>query len=188
MKTAVECATAFVPDVEVVEESAIRNQNPKAMALTSDGVIYLSDTIPERLSVAVAYHEVVHAIKQRGNQAYLDFLDTIGERVNLAGDQSGVLDIVVKSRFSGKTFFELTYPELDVVYDELNAVIWGCYKDDPENARAQFADAFTDYDAYIAELDAIMEEARRQNQTPGRRAAWGRRRLGLSGPGQRLHG
>ena len=57
--------------------------------------------------------------------------------------------------------------ELDTVYDELNALVWGYYKADPENARAQFAGVFQDYDAYIQELYTIMEGARPtvENQT-----------------------
>ena len=54
---------------------------------------------------------------------------------------------------------DLNLNELDIAYDELNAVIWGYHKADPENARAQFAGVFRDYDAYIRELDAIMEAA-----------------------------
>ena len=55
--------------------------------------------------------------------------------------------------------FDLSTKELDTVYDELNALVWGYHKADPENARAQFSGVFRDYDTYIRELDAIMEEA-----------------------------
>ena len=64
---------------------------------------------------------------------------------------------------------DLNLNELDIAYDELNAVIWGYHKADPENARAQFAGVFRDYDAYIRELDAIMEaaaQAMEAGQTP----------------------
>lgn len=63
--------------------------------------------------------------------------------------------------------FDLSMEELDTVYDELNALVWGYYKADPENARAQFAGVFQDYDAYIQELYTIMEGARPtvENQT-----------------------
>ena len=160
MVRAVDEVSAYVPDVHIVEHGALKSHNDKALALTSDGVIYLSDAIPAELSVSVPFHEIVHAAKQRGYGAYIDFISTFGERVNVGGDPSGVLDLVIESRYPGKTLFDLTGREIDTVYDELNAVVWGFYKDDPANARAKFAEVFTDYDGYIAEQDAIMEGAR----------------------------
>lgn len=78
-----------------------------------------------------------------------------------------LLDLVVDARFAGKSIMDLTPEEAAIAYDELNALVWGYYKADPENARAQFSGAFQDYDAYIQELDTIMEGARQpvENQT-----------------------
>ena len=119
------------------------------------------------MSAVVPNHEIIHALKQRGNEAYRSFVDTVGERIAYTGDPTGVLDVVIESRYPGKTLFDLSMEELDTVYDELNALVWGYYKADPENARAQFAGVFQDYDAYIQELDTIMEGARQpvENQT-----------------------
>lgn len=160
-------AKAYTPDAVVVEDSVIKAHRPNTLGLTSDGVIYLSDAIPEELSAVVPNHEIIHALKQRGNEAYRSFVDTVGERIAYTGDPTGVLDVVIESRYPGKTLFDLSMEELDTVYDELNALVWGYYKADPENARAQFSGAFQDYDAYIQELDTIMEGARQpvENQT-----------------------
>lgn len=160
-------AKAYTPDAVVVEDSVIKAHRPNTLGLTSDGVIYLSDAIPEELSAVVPNHEIIHALKQRGNEAYRSFVDTVGERIAYTGDPTGVLDVVIESRYPGKTLFDLSMEELDTVYDELNALVWGYYKADPENARAQFAGVFQDYDAYIQELDTIMEGARQpvENQT-----------------------
>lgn len=160
-------AKAYTPDAVVVEDSVIKAHRPNTLGLTSDGVIYLSDAIPEELSAVVPNHEIIHALKQRGNEAYRSFVDTVGERIAYTGDPTGVLDVVIESRYPGKTLFDLSMEELDTVYDELNALAWGYYKADPENARAQFAGVFQDYDAYIQELDTIMEGARQpvENQT-----------------------
>lgn len=160
-------AKAYTPDAVVVEDSVIKAHRPNTLGLTSDGVIYLSDAIPEELSAVVPNHEIIHALKQRGNEAYRSFVDTVGERIAYTGDPTGVLDVVIESRYPGKTLFDLSMEELDTVYDELNALVWGYYKADPENARAQFAGVFQDYDAYIQELDTIMEGARPtvENQT-----------------------
>ena len=109
----------------------------------------------------VSYHEVVHAVKQRGSVEYKAFLGAVGGRLNF---QSPSLDFVLhtvrKSRFGERGFFDLSPSEVDTVFDELNALVWGHFKADPEHARAEFGGVFTDFDGYIAELDAIMEGAR----------------------------
>ena len=142
-----------------MEDSAIKAKSPSAWAITSGGVVYLSDNIPEELGDAVGFHEAVHAAKQNENARYLDFLDTVyGRLAHQVESSSWVLDLLSKQRFR-KPFMELTTKQVDSVYDELNALVWGYHKADPENARAQFAGMFRDYDAYIRELDGIMESA-----------------------------
>ncbi len=149
-----------MPNVFTVDDATLKGRNPNAWAITSDGTIYISDAIPAELADVVGYHEVIHAVKQNGNRNYLDFADTVGSRINLANAQPMALELVVQSRYPGKTLLDLSADELDTVYDELNALVWGYHKADPENARAQFAGVFQDYDAYIRELDAILEQAR----------------------------
>lgn len=160
-------AKQYAPDVFVVDDATIKSKNPSAWALTSGGKIYISDAVPENLADVIGYHESVHALKQRGSQQYNSFMNQIGERLNYGEDADQVLGIILQSRLKGKSILDLTMDELDTAYDELNAVIWGYHKADPENARAQFSGAFQDYDAYIQELDTIMEGARQpvENQT-----------------------
>lgn len=86
-------------------------------------------------------------------------LDHRGERTQ------DILDLVVESRFPGKNILDLTTEEALVAYDELNALVWGYYKADPDNARTQFAGVFRDYDGYIRLLDGVME-AGRMVETP----------------------
>ena len=152
-------ARQYAPDVFVVDNNAIKSRSPSAWALTSDGKIYISDAVPENLADVVGYHESVHALKQRGSQQYEDFVSQIGERLNYGEYADRVLGIILQSRLKGKSILDLTVDELDTAYDELNAVVWGYHKADPENARAQFSGVFRDYDAYIRELDGIMEGA-----------------------------
>lgn len=160
-------AKQYAPDVFVVDDATIKSKNPSAWALTSGGKIYISDAVPENLADVIGYHESVHALKQRGSQQYNSFMNQIGERLNYGEDADQVLGIILQSRLKGKSILDLTMDELDTAYDELNAVIWGYHKADPENARAQFSGAFQDNDAYIQELDTIMEGARQpvENQT-----------------------
>ena len=139
----------------------LKEKFPGAWAVTSDGVIYLSDSIPDALADVVGHHEVVHAVKQRGSSEYQALLDDVGGRINYRDKTAKkVMDAILNSRFRGKSFFDLSPAEIKTAYDEMNALVWGYYKADPEHARAEFGGVFTDYDGYIAELDAIMEGAR----------------------------
>ena len=67
---ALEQIRAYTPDVVVVDDPTLQAHRPNALGLTSDGTIYLSDAIPEELSVVVPSHEIVHLLKQRKNKIY----------------------------------------------------------------------------------------------------------------------
>ena len=77
----------------------------------------------------------------------------------------GFLELISEGKaYQQKDFFDLSMEELDDLFDELNALVWGYHKVSPEHAREQFGGIFTDYEAYIEELDAIMERARQRNE------------------------
>lgn len=155
---AAENAGRYGTDAFVVEDAAIKERNPNAWALTSGGNIYISDSIPAELADVVGYHEAVHAAKQKGDTQYLNLLEDTGEHIEFGSNQAQkVLGVILKRRFPGKGLADLSQDQINTIFDELNAVVWGYHKADPENARAQFADMFQDYDRYIADLDAAME-------------------------------
>ena len=164
---AAENAGRYGTDAFVVEDAAIKERNPNAWALTSGGNIYISDSIPAELADVVGYHEAVHAARQRGQEQYSDFLDKTGDYIDLqSGRAKQVLNVILESRFTGRSLASLNSAERERAYDELNAVVWGFHKADQENAREQFADMFQDYDAYIADLDAAMESGA-EPEVPG---------------------
>lgn len=156
---AVENAGRYGADAFVVEDAAIKGKNPNAWALTSGGSVYISDSVPEELAGVVGYHEAVHAARQQGQAQYRDFLENTGDYIDFTSNQAAeIMDMILGRRFPGReSLLDLTQREQDIAFDELNALVWGYHKADPENARAQFADMFQDYDAYIADLDAAME-------------------------------
>ena len=145
----------------MVEDAAIKEKNPNAWALTSGGSVYISDSVPEELAGVVGYHEAVHAARQQGQAQYRDFLENTGDYIDFTSNQSAeIMDMILGRRFPGReSLLDLTQREQDIAFDELNALVWGYHKADPENARAQFTDMFQDYGAYIADLDAAMESA-----------------------------
>ena len=164
---AVENTGRYGADAFVVEDSAIKERSPGSWALTSGGRIYISDSVPADLADVVGYHEAIHAAKQTGNQQYRDFVDDVGGYIDFQSDRAAyVLGLVTEDRFPGKDLMDLSAAERETAYDELNALVWGYHKADPENARAQFADMFRDYDAYIADLDAAMESGA-EPEVPG---------------------
>lgn len=161
-------AKQYSSDVFIVDDAALKARNPNAWAVTNGGKIYISDAVPAELADAVGYHESVHVLRQQDNEAYHGFLSDESRLLNRSSETAmDLLDLVVDARFAGKSIMDLTPEEAAIAYDELNALVWGYYKADPENARAQFSGAFQDYDAYIQELDTIMEGARHpvENQT-----------------------
>ena len=142
----------------MVDDAAIKERNPNAWALTSGGKVYISNRIPADLADVVGFHEAVHAAKQNESPNYRAFIEnTLGYISKESPETTRILDLLSSTRFGGKAFTELSDREVQTALDELNALVWGFHKADPENARAQFADMFQDYDAYIADLDAAME-------------------------------
>ena len=167
-QSAASRAKQYSSDVFIVDDAALKARNPNAWAVTNGGKIYISDAVPAELADAVGYHESVHVLRQQDNEAYHGFLSDESRLLNRSSETAmDLLDLVVDARFAGKSIMDLTPEEAAIAYDELNALVWGYHKADPENARAQFSGAFQDYDAYIQELDTIMEGARQpvENQT-----------------------
>ena len=155
---AAENAARYGANVFVVDDAAIKAKNQKAWALTSGGSVYISNSIPAELANVVGFHEAVHAAKQKGSGEYLDFLNRTDDFVEFGTERSYlVMELLSEARFPGKDYLSLSDAQKKTVLDELNALVWGFHKADPENARAQFAEMFRDYDAYISELDAAME-------------------------------
>lgn len=155
---AAENAGRYGADAFVVDDAAIKERNPNTWALTSGGKVYISNRIPADLADVVGFHEAVHAAKQNESPNYRAFIEnTLGYISKESAETTRILDLLSSTRFGGKAFTELSDREVQTALDELNALVWGFHKADPENARAQFADMFQDYDAYIADLDAAME-------------------------------
>lgn len=143
--------------VYVVKDAILKAQNPTAHALTSSGVVYLSDAIPPEYGTVIGNHELVHWRKQTEDQEYMRFLDDISERLNHSDSTNNLMEIIANTRFK-KEFIDLSADEAQIVFDELNAIVYGFYKADANNAQAQFADAFQDYDGYIAGLVSAIED------------------------------
>ena len=153
----------YVGEVYLVKHDALqeaRSENNKVVwGMTENGTVFLSDQVPDDIGITVGYHEVVHVAKQQDFHAYTDFLERTITYVRNSSRAESVLDILADSRFDSN-FMNLNTAQRKTVYDELNALVWGVYKEDADNARFQFEDVFKNYDDYIRELDSIMEQMR----------------------------
>lgn len=153
----------YVGEVYLVKHDALqeaRSENNKVVwGMTENGTVFLSDQVPDDIGITVGYHEVVHVAKQQDFHAYTDFLERTITYVRNSSRAESVLDILADSRFDSN-FMNLNTAQCKTVYDELNALVWGFYKEDADSARFQFEDVFKNYDDYIRELDSIMEQMR----------------------------
>ena len=166
-----EIASRYVrtQDIYFVEhdelQKAYEDNNKVVWAITREGIVYLSDQIPDNLGGVIGHHEVVHVAKQNKFEPYVNFLKDVGGKLKTSSSEANrVLNIISKRRCDNKEFMYVAKSELPRVFDELNAVVWGFYKDDADNARHQFEDVFENYDDYIRELDSVMEQMRMSHE------------------------
>ena len=156
-------ASQYTKDVYFVSHAALQDtkkKNQRWGVTTGDGIVFLSDQIPDHLGITVGYHEVVHVAKRKRFIPYTDFLaDTVSYIDRAEYSAQDMLDTLADAKYD-KPFMELDVDEVENVYDELNAYAWGYYRNIPEEARKLFEGVFINYDDYIHELDAIMEQMR----------------------------
>lgn len=167
-KRAKIAASQYTKDIYFVKHKSIQDEdtsdNRQRWGITTkDGTVYLSDRIPDHLGDSVGVHEAVHVAKRKGFTPYTDFLSGAIDRINQASDESfETLNTLAYVRFK-KKLMNLNVDEIETVYDELNAYVWGYHRSDKEKTKARFAAVFNDYDNYIHELDAVMEQMRLSN-------------------------
>ena len=155
----------YTKDIYFVSHAVLQDtrKNQRFGVTTVDGTVFLSDQIPDHLGTAVGHHEVVHVARRKRFAPYLDFLaDTVSCIDRGEYSAQDMLDALADAKYD-KPFMELSVDEVESVYDELNAYAWGFHRDTPERARELFKGVFRNYDDYIHELDAIMEQMRLDN-------------------------
>ena len=155
----------YTKDIYFVSHAVLQDtrKNQRFGVTTVDGTVFLSDQIPDHLGTAVGHHEVVHVARRKRFAPYLDFLaDTVSCIDRGEYSAQDMLDALADAKYD-KPFMELSVDEVESVYDELNAYAWGFHRDTPERARELFKGVFRNYNDYIHELDAIMEQMRLGN-------------------------
>ena len=67
----------YVEEVYFVKHDALqaaKSRNNKVVwGITENGIVFLSDQVPDNIGISVGFHEVVHVAKQKDFQLYADF-------------------------------------------------------------------------------------------------------------------
>ena len=124
-----------------------------------------SEDYPRDLVATTVPHESTHAMGQLKYQPYLDFIDKIP---NMLDFSSAYIERLINwiSEHCGVDFFSMSISEALHFYDEMNAAIYGFYKTDlfeKYGYSEWIPNAFYDFDSYIAELEAIHEQYKKEH-------------------------
>lgn len=121
------------------------------------GQIYLRATIsPEWQDVSISDHEAVHAMRQIEYKPYLEFLKQTPDYFNFhSPDAHKIFDMI--SAHVGVEISDMNEKQRTLFYDEINAAMHGHIANgDTEALRAEYGDAFVDFNAYVKELSTVF--------------------------------
>lgn len=147
-----------------VVSDAVWEQNKKtAPAFSAGGQIYLRETLPEEGRGTYVPHEVTHVMKQVGYGPYLNFTDRVPDMLDLSSVTTHQLLYGV-GKHRGIDPLNMTEDQAGILYDEVNATIYGSIAAGDEASLSFVRPAFYDFDAYAAELTAIHERFKQENR------------------------
>lgn len=133
-------------------------------AYTSDGRFYVKEDFPIELTEQLIPHEAAHAMRQANFPPYMDFVARAPDMLN-ATTSAGRRLLSGAAKHRGIDLFgELSERQIDVLYDEVNALVSGVAIGDAEGTILEdLYEAFYDYDAYKAELKDIHQQFKNRN-------------------------
>ena len=152
-------------DCYVINSAAWEASGPDAPAGAFKGKVYVSEDISPELVPTLAPHEGTHIMRQLKHQPYLDFVDKTPEMLNFSSSKTEEL-LALVSEHIGVDYWSMSDSESYRLYDEMNAFIYGYYKAgmfESEELSEWVPNAFNDFDSYIAELDAIHEQYKKEH-------------------------
>jgi len=144
----------------IIKGSAWEKAGRTSPAGTYKGKVYVSEGLSGDLVETTAPHESTHVMKQLKYQPYLDFIDKTPRWIDLTSKDAEDLFEWVAEHL-GLDYTSMDSFEADRLYDEMNAAIYGFYKTElfeKDGYSEWIPNAFYDFDSYIAELDAIHEQ------------------------------
>nr|DAV25350.1 MAG TPA: hypothetical protein [Caudoviricetes sp.] len=151
----------------VSDEILAQRGHEEGTGFTRDGTVYMSENMPEKAVRQFISHEVVHTMKQNGFEPYLQFTQRTESRLNPSANTETVL-----ANLMGHRGYQGAYDDLDLnqrftIMDELNAVLYGGYKINPNPAINAARTIMDDPEGYFSELSDILEQYRTRNDGLG---------------------
>jgi len=155
-------------ECRIIKSSSWKAGSP---AYARNGKVYISEDIDPTTLSAVFPHETNHVMKQQGFQPYLDCIRHTPDMLHMQSSAAWQL-LKLTAKHRGVDVFEMSDSDLINLYDELNSIVYGMYKSGIlENSQFDYGwipDAFSDFDAYITELDnihSLFKNRKRANMT-----------------------
>lgn len=147
----------------IIKERSWHRSSP---AGTYKGKVYMSESFSGNLLATVVPHEATHAMKQLNYQPYLDLIDRLPDMLDMSAEATEDMFNWIAGH-CGFDFLAMSRSEGMHFYDEMNAAIYGFYKTsmwESDGYAEWLPNAFYDFDSYIAELEAIHEQFKKDVQ------------------------
>lgn len=127
------------------------------MAGAANGRVYMREEIDESFRGIIARHEATHVMRQFKFKPYLDFLERTPEMLNISEPETRAFIEEMASDYNIDPF-NIDNGSLQIIYDEINAYLYGEYAIDNDNEYLNYVDKIVyDYNEYIDELSQIHE-------------------------------
>lgn len=154
-----EIAREYGIETEIVsaEHLAQKGYNQKT-GYAKGGKIYVSEQLPEHLQRQFAYHELTHTMKETEFEPYLKFTRKLEEKLIRNEYREIVLNNAITHRKLQGKYDDLDLNDRFNVLDEVNAAIYGGYKENPQTAVKLLSRVMDDPEGYLAELDDILAQ------------------------------
>lgn len=145
-----------------VVSDAVWDQNKGGTpAFSAEGQIFLRENLPEVGRGTYVPHEATHVMKQVGYQPYLDFTQRVPDMLDLSSTEAHMLLNGV-GEHRGIDLLDMTEEQAGILFDEVNATIYGSIAAGDEVLLTYVRPAFQNFDAYAAELTQIHEQFKQE--------------------------
>ena len=141
----------------VVADNVWEQHKGDVPAFAAGGQIYLKETLPEEKRGMFVAHEVTHVMRQANYQPYIEFIRGTPDLLNKRTRAAQRL-IEGCAEHNGIDLMNMTEADVDTLYDEINATIFGSIAKNDEIALSYVRPAFQDFDAYLSELTELHQQ------------------------------
>ena len=141
----------------VVSDNVWEQNKGDVPAFAAGGQIYLKETLPEENRGMFVAHEATHVMRQVNYQPYIDFIRGTPDLLNIRTRAAQRL-IEGCAEHNGIDLMNMTETDVDTLYDEINATVFGSIAKNDEIALSYVRPAFQNFDAYLSELAELHQQ------------------------------